>query len=150
MLYCLTSCCQAGHLALADSYFYAKPCSCNCRCKTKWRLKTISTSTLQSPSCCAPQMFPCPVGPINQGCLLLDCTQLSCIEPNIFSLFLPQTEYAISRVCHCGCHFRTLPQQLPTSTKVYNNIPLLSTVIYWSASCYTYSCLCPSFHQYGL
>lgn len=65
---CLTSCCQAGHLALADSYFYAKPCSCNCRCKTKWRLKTIFTSTLQSPSCCAPQMFRYPFGPIYQGC----------------------------------------------------------------------------------
>ena len=47
----------------------------------------------------------------------------------IFPLFLPQTEYAISRACLCGCHFRTLLQQLPTSTKVSNHIPLLSNLV---------------------
>lgn len=45
-------------------------------------------------------------------------------KPILFSL--SQTGYAISRACHCGCHFRILQQQSPTYTKVLRIINVLT------------------------
>lgn len=64
----------------------------------------------------------------------------SIYEPSIFP-FLPQTEYAISRACHCGCHFRMLPQQSPTSTKVNQPHP---------SALYKDSLVCQLLHQFLL
>lgn len=83
-------------------------------------------------------------GHMNQHLLVWDYVCMSCIKTkNIFPL-LSQTEYAISRACHCGCHFRMLLQQLPTSTKVTKSLSSLAlcllSSVHRSATHQSYSC----------
>lgn len=134
-----TRCYQAGILRCLG-YFYVKLRPCNCRCKIKWRVRIDFTSALSSPGCCASHV-------LFTVCSCLSWTSLkghgshydgaSRVETqHVFSRLL-QTEYAINRACRCGCHFRMLPQQWQTSTKVTLLSVCVVKCIYWSASCST-------------